>query len=106
MAHGAPDPAAGDLDVAFVQVTVDRALSELRAKNEEYAEVIADLLRTHGEGSPDLAERLGRDADDVAVLRHRARRRFAALFADELRATVRDDEAFGDLLQRLDAYVP
>jgi DNA-directed RNA polymerase specialized sigma24 family protein len=106
VADEASDPAARALDEGLLTVALDAALAALRAGNEAYAEIIADLLRTNGEGSPDLAARLGRAPGDLAVLRHRARKRFATLFADELRATVKDDDAFGDLLKRLEPLVP
>jgi len=106
----APAVAGPDLDAALdaglVNAAVERCMTRLRAGNEIYAEIVADLLRTEGEGAPDLAARLGRDAKDLAVLRHRARRRFASLFADELRATVRDPAAFDDLLARLEPHLP
>jgi DNA-directed RNA polymerase specialized sigma24 family protein len=101
----APDLDAA-LDAGLVEAAVARCVARLREGNEEYGEIVADLLRTEGTGSPDLAARLGRPAKDLAVLRHRARRRFAALFADELRATVRDPEAFDDLLARLAPHLP
>ena len=100
-----PDPAAA-LDAGLVEVVLRRARSRLREGNEVYAEIIDDLLRTEGTGSGDLAQRIGHDPKDLPLLRHRARRRFAALFADELRATVREDDAFADLLQRLEAHLP
>lgn len=94
------------LDAGIVEAAVTRALATLRAGNDVYGEIVADLLRTHGEGSPGLAERLGRPPRDLAILRHRARRRFAALLADELRATVRDPSAFEELLAGLDHHLP
>ena len=100
------EAAVAALDEALMRVVVDRALATLRAGNEDYAEVVADLLRTDGEGSPDLAARLRRPPAVLAVLRHRARKRFAALLAEELRATVRGDEAFEALADRLQPYAP
>ena len=70
------------------------------------AEVIADLLRTEGEGSSDLGERLGQSSKQLTHLRHRARKRFSVLFHEQLRQTVLDEEAFEDLCQRLEAYLP
>jgi hypothetical protein len=94
------------LDAGLVDAAVARSLGRLREGNAVYGEIVADLLRTDGMGSADLAARLGRPAKDLALLRHRARRRFAALLADELRATVRDASAFEDLLSALDRYLP
>lgn len=94
------------LDAAFVQSAVERCCTQLAASNAVYAEIIADLLRTEGVGSSDLATRLGREPRDLAVLRHRARRRFAHLLAEELRATVRDAESFHELLVLLEPHLP
>lgn len=106
VAGGEDEPAAQDLDRSWVEIAVEQALAELRAGNELYAEIIADLLRTDGEGSPDLAARLDRTDAQLVHLRHRARRRFALLFHAELRATVRDEEAFEDLCRELAPYLP
>jgi DNA-directed RNA polymerase specialized sigma24 family protein len=100
------DPSTADLDEGWVAVAVEQALAELRQGNEIYAEVIADLLRTDGEGSPDLAERLGQSSQQLTHLRHRARKRFGTLFHEQLRQTVLDDEAFEELCQRLESYLP
>ncbi len=100
------DPADADLDAGVLDVALGQALARLREGNAEYGEVIADLLRTSGSGSDDLPALLGRRPADLPVLRHRARRRFAALLADELRATVRDDDAYGALLARLEPLLP
>jgi DNA-directed RNA polymerase specialized sigma24 family protein len=100
-----PDPAEV-LDQGWVEVAVAGALGLLREGNAEYAEVIDDLLRTHGEGSADLAQRMGRPPATLAVLRHRARRRFALLFEEQLRATVRDQEDFEQLWAALARHLP
>ena len=102
----AADPSTADLDEGWVAVAVEQALAELRQGNELYAEVIADLLRTQGEGSSDLAERLGQSNQQLTHLRHRARKRFGTLFHEQLRQTVLDDEAFEELCQRLESYLP
>ncbi len=102
----AADPSSVELDEGWVSVAVTQALAELRQGNEIYAEVIADLLRTDGQGSPDLAERLGQSAQQLTHLRHRARKRFGTLFHEQLRQTVLDDEAFEELCTRLEAYLP
>jgi DNA-directed RNA polymerase specialized sigma24 family protein len=96
----------GALDAALVEAAVAQAHARLRRGNETYAEIVADLLRTHGEGSPDLAERIGHSRADLPVLRHRAKRRFAVLLASELRATVREDEAYEALLRCVEPYLP
>ena len=100
------EDADAELDQGVVRAALDRALDRLREGNEVYAEIVADLLRTHGEGSADLARRIDRDPEDLPILRHRARRRIAALFADELRSTVRSDEDFDALLARLEPHLP
>jgi hypothetical protein len=100
-----PDPAEA-LDQGWVEVAVAGALRLLREGNADYAEVIEDLLRTHGEGSPDLAARMGRPAATLAVLRSRARRRFALLFEEQLRATVRDEADFEQLWAALAKHLP
>lgn len=100
------DPSTAELDEGWVAVAVEQALGELRAGNELYAEVIADLLRTEGEGSADLPERLGQTAKQVTHLRHRARKRFSTLFHEQLRQTVQDDEAFDELCERLESVLP
>lgn len=103
----APEPdLAAALDAGLVEAAVAGALAQLRAGNAVYGEIVADLLRTDGAGSADLAARLGRPARDLALLRHRARRRFAMLLADELRSTVRDASAFEDLLAALARHLP
>ena len=102
----APDPAENELDEGWVAVAVDLALEELRKGNQDYYEIIADLLRTQGDGSPDLAERMGRSPQQVVHLRHRARKRFATLFHEHLRETVRDDQSFEELCERLEAFLP
>ncbi len=102
----ADDPADQELDAGWVEVAKERALEALGEGSETYAEVIRDLLRTHGEGSTDLGERIGRNEKQLVHLRHRARKRFALLFYEELRLTVRDDEAYAALGQRLAPYLP
>jgi len=102
----APDPAESELDEGWVAVAVDLALEELRQGNQDYYEIIADLLRTGGEGSDDLTERMGRSKQQVVHLRHRARKRFATLFHEHLRETVRDEQAFEELCERLEAFLP
>jgi DNA-directed RNA polymerase specialized sigma24 family protein len=100
------EDADAELDAGVVRAALDRALDRLREGNEVYAEIVADLLRTQGEGSADLAARIGRDPEDLPILRHRARRRIAALFVIELRSTVRSEEDFDALLSRLEPHLP
>jgi len=95
-----------DLDRAFVETAVERALSRLREANEIYAEIVADLLRTGGDASPDLALRIDRPARRLPVLKHRATRRFGLLLYEELRLTVRDDGSFETLCRRLEPWLP
>ncbi len=105
VASAAPDPAEA-LDRGWVEVAVAEALRLLRAGNADYAAVIDDLLATDGQGSPDLAERLGRPRSALDVLRHRARKRFATLFEEQLRLTVRDEDDFEQQWSALAPFLP
>lgn len=100
------DPAVRALDEGVVAVALDQALARLSRASEDQAEVIRDLLRTGGEGSADLGARLGRPPRQLPVLRHRARRAFATLLAEELKSTVRDLDAFSELLTTVEAHLP
>ena len=100
------DPASQAFDEGIVDVAREEALDKLGQANPDQAEIIRDLLRTDGEGSPDLAERLGRPARQIAVLKHRARKAFATLFAEELKSTVLDLDAFAELLDALEPHLP
>lgn len=102
----AVDPAEAELDEGWVEISVQAAVEQLRTGNQDYYEVILDLLRTHGEGSADLGKRINRSSEQIVHLRHRARRRFALLFHEHLRESVRDDEAFDELCKRLESYLP
>ena len=102
----APDPAEAELDRGFLDVASSLALEDLREGNSDYGEIVADLLRTDGRGSDDLAARLGRSEKQIVHLRHRARRRFAILLFDRLRETVRDDDDHAALCRRLEPYLP
>jgi DNA-directed RNA polymerase specialized sigma24 family protein len=102
----ADDPAIRAFDEGLVDVAREEAIRKLGEANADQAEVIRDLLRTAGEGSTDLAERLGRPAKQLPVLKHRARKAFATLFAEELKGTVVDLEAFGELLKALEPHLP
>jgi len=101
-----PDPAGRVFDAALVDAACEAALRSLSQASEDQAEIVRDLIRTGGEGSADLPERLGRPARQMPVLRHRARKAFAALFAEELKSTVVDMDAFGELLQSLEPHLP
>lgn len=100
------------LDQGWVQVALGRAQAHLRAGvgtrkwGPVYAGIIQDLLLTQGTGSEDLHERLGVDRAKLPNLKNRARARFAELFVDELRTTVRDEESLGALLRSLAPYLP
>lgn len=98
--------AAESLDADLVEMVVQQALGAMRATNSDYAEVVADLLRTDGDGSADLGERLGKSPEQLVHLRHRARKRFATLFHERLRETVRDDGDYAALLEDLGPYLP
>jgi DNA-directed RNA polymerase specialized sigma24 family protein len=106
VASGGPDPAEAVFDAAWVDAVTTQVLDRLRTANASYHAVIVDLLHTDGEGSADLTQRLGRPASRVKDLRHRARRRFALLFFEELRLSVRDEEAHEALYTRLQPYLP
>jgi DNA-directed RNA polymerase specialized sigma24 family protein len=93
-------------DREFVRVAVDRALETLRQERERYHAVIVDLIATDGQGSADLAARMGVSSAQLPVLRHRARKRFARLFEEEVAATVGDDDAFDDEWRVLAPYLP
>jgi DNA-directed RNA polymerase specialized sigma24 family protein len=104
--HVAGGEAAAALDQGLVGVAVEQALAALRAANADYAEIIADLLRTDGEGSPDLGALLDRTPQQLVHLRHRARKRFATLFHERLREIVRDDADYEALLADLGPLLP
>ena len=97
---------AAELDAGWVEAIKDRVLVQLQAANPTYAEIIHDLLRTDGEGSEDLAAQLGKPETRVKDLRYRARRRFALLFYEELRLSVRDELAYEELCHRLEPHLP
>lgn len=100
------DPADHAFDQTLVDIAVDRALRQLYRASTDDAEVIADLLRTDGRGSDDLLERLGRADTRERDIRSRARKKFAALFRDELEAIVHDEEELATLLRDLDRLLP
>ena len=97
---------AEELDAAWVEAIRDHVLGRLEMLNRTYHAVIVDLLDTDGEGSEDLPERLGRPASRTKDLRYRARRRFALLFFETCRESVRDEAAYEDLIARLSDYLP
>jgi DNA-directed RNA polymerase specialized sigma24 family protein len=100
------DPALAAFHAEIVRIGIERAMARVRQRNETYAEVLADLLRTDGVGSPDLAERLLGDPARLADHRHRARRMLGTLFLEELRGLSLDAEDFEDLLAELEPYLP
>ncbi len=97
-----------DLDAfneGWVQVAVDRALKTLATEHERYQAVVADLIATDGEGSADLAQRMGLSRAQFPVLKHRARKRFCKLFEEELAKTVGDQDAFDEEWRALQPYL-
>lgn len=93
-------------DRTWAQVAVERARQLLGKASPRYLTVIDDLILTHGEGSDDLAQRLGLRDQQLPVLRHRALKRFAVLFEKELAATVGDAQQFRDEWRALAPYLP
>jgi RNA polymerase sigma factor (sigma-70 family) len=93
-------------DRSWTDVAVEHALARLQEENERYHVVIHDLICTGGEGSPDIADRVGLRPAQFPVLKHRARKRFSDLFEEELRSTVCDDTAFEDEWKALQPYMP
>jgi len=95
-----------EFDRDWVCVLVEQTLRRLTEEHEKYAAVIRDLILTHGEGSPDLDRLLGVHAQQLPVIRHRARERFARLFEKELAATVASQRDFEDEWRALQAFLP
>ena len=106
LASDAGDPADAAFDRSLVDIAVHRTLERLRRVSADGAEVIADLLRTDNQGSPDILERIGRRGARLRDVRARAQRNFAALFRRELAATVHDDADLALLLDELDSLLP
>jgi DNA-directed RNA polymerase specialized sigma24 family protein len=100
------DPAFAAFHAEIVRIALDRALARVRSRNETHAEILADLLRTDGVGSPDLAERLLDDPARLADHRHRARRALGVLLLEELRDLSLDSDDFEDLLAEVDPLLP
>ena len=75
----------------------------LRSASAEVA--WTELNDKHSIRIPGL-ERLDQSSKQLTHLRHRARKRFSVLFHEQLRQTVLDEEAFEDLCQRLESYLP
>lgn len=97
---------AAEFDRSWAEVAVERALARLREESPRYHTVIHDLILTHGVGSEDIADRVDSRAVRFAVIKYRAGKRFSAIFEEELRATVRDPEAFKLEWQTLQPYLP
>jgi hypothetical protein len=93
-------------DKSWAEVAVDRARKRMAEKHDLYNAVVDDLLLTHGEGSEDLAERLGRRSAQLPLLRFRARQMFAQLFEEELLATVGNPQQFQEEWRVLQPYLP
>ena len=102
----APDSADHAFDQSIVDIAVHRALGLLRGASAGDAEVIADLLRTDGRGSDDLLARLGRSDARERDVKGRARKKFAALFREELEAIVHNEDELAILLRDLDRLLP
>ncbi len=102
----AMDPANAAFDDTVVGIAIERALELLQQQRAEYAEIVRDLIRTRGEGSPDIAARLGRAESQMAVLRFRARRAFSVHLAEELKGLVRSETEFAELVQELGPLLP
>lgn len=95
-----------DFAKGWVQIAVNRALDRLAVEHERYRVVLLDLIHTDGQGSDDLAERVGLRQEQLAVLKHRARVRFSKLFESELADTVGDQEAFEQEWRAVRPYLP
>ena len=106
VAEPRPRAAPDALSEGWVEVALTRALERLRRGNALYAAVIDDLRLGDGEPSADLGERLRQTPRQLTLVRHRARRRLSTLFAEELRATVRDEGAFEELWRTLEPFLP
>jgi DNA-directed RNA polymerase specialized sigma24 family protein len=100
------DDVLQDFDRAWVAAAVERALAMLGAKDPRSAEIVRDLIAGQGEPSPDLAERMGIEPKYLAVLRHRARKRFADCFQLSVRATARNAKSFEREWLALAPYLP
>jgi hypothetical protein len=100
----APGPTSdAALDAAMVDGP-SRALAR-PARQRDLRQIVADLLRTDGrQRGPRAPPRAA--GEETRGVPAPARRRFAALLADELRATVRDASAFDELLSALDRHLP
>ncbi len=90
----------------WVRVALDRALDRLTRENARSAEVLRDLAATGGQGSPDIAGRLGVEPVQLALLRHRARKRFARLLERELARTVTSPEDLEAEWEAIRPYLP
>ena len=90
---------------SWVGVAVDRTLVRLAEEHERYQTILVDLVATDGEGSADMAARLAVSRSQLAVLKHRARKRFAKLFEEELAHTVGDPDAFAEEWRALQPYL-
>jgi DNA-directed RNA polymerase specialized sigma24 family protein len=95
-----------DFARGWVKIAVDQALARLAEENERYKVVILDLIQTDGEGSDDLALRVDVRHGQLPVLKHRARKRFCAIFEEELAQTVGDQEAFEEEWKAVTAFLP
>lgn len=99
-------PDVDALDRTWAEVAVQRARARLGRESDRYLHVVDDLIRTNGATSPDLAQQISVRAQQLPVVKHRALKRFAQLFGEELAATVGDDTQFRDEWRRLAPYLP
>lgn len=95
-----------DFSRSWVRIAVDRAMQRLGEEHERYRVVIADLIATDGNGSPDLAQRVGLEPEQLAVLRHRSRKRFGRLFEEELAQTVGSRADFEEEWRAIRPFLP
>lgn len=94
-----------EFDRSWFKVAFDRALQRLGEERERYQIVILDLQHTGGEGSDDLAERVGVRRQQLPVLVHRARKRMRHHFVEELAQTVGDQDLFEEEYKELLPYM-
>ena len=114
LAVGSPgsDPALGAFDKELVWIAIQHSMHRMRQGESApklgsvYAGIIDDLILTDGEGSVDIAARLGFDPEMLPTYKHRARKLLSRLFVGELRTMVRDERGLQELLQELESLIP
>lgn len=100
------DQATAELNAAYLQVAVDRALAELEKRNPGYARLIRSCLTDDGDEPDDEGDEPDGTPQRRSVTRWRARRRFVELLAQELRATVTDEDTYQALIAHVEPYLP